>query len=263
MRLWAQEVPVRDVLGLRELHRAEMGCQIVHDSFHGRDGWTRQYLLGAGDLDVGYGSVVLRGPWEGTRTVFEFYVTPALRHLHRGLFGELLGASAATGVLAQTNDRLLSAMLLAHCDEPRREKVVFRDAVTTAFSCQGATFRKAGESDGPGIFPHELEPPGDWVLELEGRVVATGGVAWHYNRPYGDVYMEVDVFFRRRGIGTYVVQELKRVCREQGGVPCARCGTKNEVSLRTLQKAGFAPCAHILEGGLRSPSPPSQGAQGL
>ena len=86
------------------------------------------------------------------------------------------------------------------------------------------------------------------MLELEGKVVGQGGILFHYNRPYGDVYMEVPEPFRRRGFGSYLVQELKRVAYELGAVPGARCNTSNLGSRRTLQKAGFVPFAHMLTG---------------
>ena len=68
------------------------------------------------------------------------------------------------------------------------------------------------------------------------------------DRPYGDLYMEVAEPFRRRGLGSYLVQELKRLCYELGAVPCARCSPTNTASRRTLQKAGFVPFAHIIHG---------------
>jgi hypothetical protein len=50
----------------------------------------------------------------------------------------------------------------------------------------------------------------EWRLELNGETVATGGLLFHYNRPYGDIYMDVPESHRRRGFGAYIVQELKR-----------------------------------------------------
>jgi ankyrin repeat protein len=46
----------------------------------------------------------------------------------------------------------------------------------------------------------------------------------------------------------FKVQELKRVCYEGGNVPGARCNPRNVASRKTLQKAGFVPCGHILNG---------------
>jgi len=60
--------------------------------------------------------------------------------------------------------------------------------------------------------------------------------------------MEVIEAFRRRGLGSYLVQELKRACYELGAVPGARCSPTNIASRRTLQRAGFVPFAQILIG---------------
>jgi GNAT superfamily N-acetyltransferase len=72
----------------------------------------------------------------------------------------------------------------------------------------------------------------------------------HYNPPYGDIFMEVDERFRNRGFGSYLVQEVKRVCYESGKRPAARCDVTNEASRRTLQKAGLLPCARIVRANI-------------
>ena len=54
--------------------------------------------------------------------------------------------------------------------------------------------------------------------------------------------------FRRRGLGSYLVQELNRVCRQGGSVPAARCNISNVPSRLTLQRAGFVPWGNILVG---------------
>jgi GNAT superfamily N-acetyltransferase len=69
--------------------------------------------------------------------------------------------------------------------------------------------------------------------------------------PYSDIYMEVAEPFRGRGLGSFLVQELKRVCHEGGHVPAARCSPANVASRWTLQQAGFVPCGHILTGSVR------------
>lgn len=60
--------------------------------------------------------------------------------------------------------------------------------------------------------------------------------------------MEIHEPFRRLGHGAYFVQELKRLCRELGAVPAARCNLGNIASRQTLQRAGFAPSSHMLLG---------------
>jgi hypothetical protein len=237
MKLSSQAVSVADISLWRDLYRQEMNCQIVHDSLHPRKGWTQPYLLELDGAAAGYGSIVLAGPWKGTRTVFEFYAAPKHRSRVFDLFDTLLAASAATAIKAQTNDALLSVMLYAYGRDTKSEKIVFQDKLTTNHTPESVILRRR-------------EPEENWVLEAEGEAAGKGGILYHYNRPYGDIYMEVAAPFRQRGFGCYIVQELKSVCYEQGSIPCARCDTQNLASRKTLQKAGFVPCAHILTGTL-------------
>jgi predicted GNAT family acetyltransferase len=60
--------------------------------------------------------------------------------------------------------------------------------------------------------------------------------------------MAVHEAYRRRGFGSYLVQELKRVAYEQGKRPAARCNPDNTASRNTMQKAGLLPCGRILTG---------------
>ena len=55
---------------------------------------------------------------------------------------------------------------------------------------------------------------------------------------------------RRRGVGSFLVQELKRISYEQGKIPAARCNAANVASRATLERAGFLPCARVLVGRL-------------
>ena len=238
----ATPVESAEILPWRELYREEMKCQIVHDSLHRREGWTQAYLLELGGETAGYGSIVTGGPWAGTRTIFEYYVAEKYRSRFFEAFEALMAASGADAIETQTNDVILTAMLHTWAHDVVSEKIIFEDKLTTNYRASDALLRKR-------------EPEGDWMLlEVGGEVAATGGILYHYNRPYGDIWMEVAEPFRMRGYGTYLVQELKRICYEGGSVPCARCNTDNVASRKTLQRAGFVPCAHILAGKLKKNS---------
>jgi GNAT superfamily N-acetyltransferase len=241
-----------DVLPWRDMYRLEMSCQIVHDSIHSRPGWTQEYLLSTGDTPVGYGSVAVGGPWKDQPTVYEFYVLPHHRLHAFELFRTLLAASDAIMINVQTNDPLITVMLHTFAHHVTCESILFHDKLSTALSPAGAAFRCATSSDTPDVPKDQLRWHG--VVDVEGKVAATGGILFHYNRPYGDIYMEVAESFRRRGLGSFLVQELKRVCYEGGNVPAARCSPANIASQRTLQKAGFVPCGNILNGSV-SPMP--------
>ena len=250
MKADAAEVPVAEILPRREDYRREMGCQILHDSFHRRPGWTRSFLLRWDGAVVGHGAVVVAGPWQGQSVIFEFHVAPAHRAHAAELFLCLAAASGATGVRAQTNDALPTAMLTAYGRDAACEKVIFADRRTTALASPGAALVRL---DPPGEGTRGslgLEPAPGWALAHRDEIVAAGGVLWHYNRPYGDLYYEVAAAHRRQGLGSYLVQELKRACREAGGIPCARCDPANTASVHTLLKAGFEPCGRLLEARL-------------
>ena len=86
---------------------------------------------------------------------------------------------------------------------------------------------------------------GEYVLERKGEVAATGG---HYNKPFADLYMEVKKNSRRIGLGSYLLQELKKECYLSGRIPAARCNIENMASKATLIKAGLRICGFMLTG---------------
>lgn len=90
----------------------------------------------------------------------------------------------------------------------------------------------------------------DWVLELNGAEVGKGAMLFHYNPPYADISMEIHEPFRRRGLGSYLVQELKRCARELGAISAARTNHDNFASQRTLAKAGMISVGKIVTGQL-------------
>lgn len=239
-------VPLEEILTLRELYRQEMNCQIVHDSLQER-GFTESYLIRINGRVAAYGALVRdRAGWKNI--IKEFYVLPAHQAEALLLFRHFAAAAHAKGVEAQTNDRLLTLMLYDCATGINSETILFHDACTTSLYVPGITFRKVAEADKARIFPHTVEPIGDWMIEAGSDVAGTGGILFHYNLPYGDIYMEVAEPFRRRGYGSYLVQELKRTCYEMGRIPAARCSVRNDASRATLQRAGLLPCARILSG---------------
>jgi GNAT superfamily N-acetyltransferase len=234
------------ILNLRDLYRQEMNCQIVHDSLHARH-FMDSYLIRVAGQVAGYGSV-MSGDSEARDLIKEFYVLPTHRAMALPIFRRLVAVTGARLIEAQTNDVLLSLMLFDCAEDIASQTILFRDALTTKLEMPAVVFRKVEDAERDSIFPHKLEGVGDWLLQAGGAIVATGGIYLHYNAPYGDISMEVDERHWRRGYGSYLVQELKRVCYEIGRIPAARCNVTNAASRATLQKAGFLPCARILRG---------------
>lgn len=249
MNIDAAPVALEQVAGLRDLRRHELRCQLILDSWPKR-GWADCWLLTIDSRIAGYGAV---GDVRGERKdcVTEFYVLPALRGATTALFRRFIEASGARRMEVQTNDRLLFLLFLEFAANIERNEFLFEDALTTNLSVPEATFRKTVEADRPGIQAQKLDEDAGWLVEEAGIVTATGGLLFHYNVPFGDLYMAVAEDRRRRGIGSYLVQELKRACYELGRIPAARCNAENAVSRATLQRAGMFPCGRLLTGEIK------------
>lgn len=249
MEFRTRPIGLDEIRPWRDMYRLEMGCQIIHDSIHDRLGWSDEYLLIVDAVAVGYGSVAVGGPWKTTPAVYEFYVVPDQRLRVFDLFAALLEASGAEIMEVQSNDALAAAMLHTFAVDVASESILFEDGLATDLHPRDAVFHDGVTADDKDLSDEQLRWRG--VVEAGGQVVASGGVLFHYNPPYGDIYMEVAETHRRRGYGSFLVQELKRLCYARGYVPGARCNPANDASRRTLQKAGFVPCGHMLAGRLR------------
>lgn len=246
MKIQVEQVEYPVVETLRDLYRAEANCQIVRDSMM-RRGLSDIYLVRVDGAVAAYAGVLNK--YDKDR-LFEFYTIPSVRRHALPILREVIAASRATRMQAQTNMPLMLLMLFDCATDIVCENILFEDAFTSSLSIPGATFRRVAEEDKPHIFEHKVEGVGDWMVEVDGVAVATGGALYHYNPPYGDIYMEVDEKQRGKGYGSFLVQELKRICYEAGKRPAARCNVDNTASRNTLQKAGLLPCGRILAGDL-------------
>jgi len=238
----------QDTLPLRVRYRTEANGQIVHDSIHARAGWTKSYLLQLDGRTAGFGSIAISGPWKDKPTVFEFYLLPEARGRAFDFFEAFVVASGAHFFEVQTSDILLAVMLHTYGSDLASEKIVFCDELTTSLPAQGAVLKRVtSETESVSCF-QERAGQSQWTLELNAKAVGSGALLFHYNHPYCDVAMEINEEYRRRGLGAYLVQELKRIAYAMGGIPAARCDPSNFASRKTLQKAGLVPFAHILVG---------------
>jgi GNAT superfamily N-acetyltransferase len=246
----AVKATLKDVEPLRGLYLQEMNGQIRFDSCHWR-GWSDEYLLKIEDVPVGYGSIKGKDDLTSRDTVFEFYVVPPFRTAARALFTALLGASRATHIQGQSNDQLLTPLLVEFARDIGGDTVLFEDHVVTALEVPGAVARRRRDGDRP--FEHTTEPLGDLVVEHGGEIVATGGFLTHYNPPFADLYREVREDRRRRGFGALVLQEAKKACYLAGRIPAARTSVENIASQATLTRAGLRVSGYILMGTVKTP----------
>jgi GNAT superfamily N-acetyltransferase len=246
MRATAKKSVLGEILAMRQQHLAEMNCQLRYNACHER-GWTDSWLLFANDQLAGYGSIKGR-EIKDRDSVFEFFVLEPYRKYSRELFCELINESRVPFVECQSNDRVLTNLLLEFSSSVSADVVLFEDHVATKLQFPGGAVRP--RRDGESVFEHHAEPNGDYVLDVGGEIIATGGFMLHYNKPFADLYMEVREDRRKQGAGSFLLQEVKKACYNAGRIPAARTGISNLASRATLIKAGLRQCGFMLAGSL-------------
>lgn len=245
--LTIQMVPLKNIISLRYLFLQEMNCQIRYHACHERN-WSDTYLFSANEQAIGYGSVKGLDNLDERNTIFEFYVLPPFRKYSEELFQMLLSQSGASHAESQSNTPLLTSLLHTFSSATHSPVSLFENHYTSSLSLPHVQFRKRQTND--DVFGLKPEDVGDYVLVQDHEVVATGGFLLHYNAPFADLFMEVKKTFWGQGLGSYLVQELKKACYLSGRVPAARCNKSNKASQATLLKAGMRVCGHMLVGKL-------------
>lgn len=200
-------------------------------------------------MRIGYGSVKGKENFISRDAIFEFYIIPSFINISSFAFAELLHVSDALFIETQSNQLLLTSLLYQYAETIYADTILFKDDFVSSINISNAYFRKRNESD--IVFEHTTEPVGDYVVELNNEVAATGGFLLHYNMPFADLYMEVKPEHRRKGLGSFLLQELKRECYLAGRVPAARTAIENIASQAALKKAGFAVAGYMLTGNVK------------
>ncbi|SIO51128.1 GNAT family N-acetyltransferase [Chitinophaga niabensis] len=226
---------------LRDLFLHESNFQFVCNKCHDF-GWADTYLFTSDGVEIGYGAVWGTNKREDRDTIFEFYLLPTYRKSAHLVFPYFHAACGATLIECQTNDPLLTSMLYAFSSNIQAEAVLFEEDHTSTLTIPGVTFRKREEKDEMG------DDDSTYVLERNGEIVASGGFVWSYNMPYIDIYMQVKEPYRQQGLGSLIVQELKKEAYLLKRVPAARCNISNHRSKATLLKAGFKVCGYRVKG---------------
>lgn len=240
-----QKTTSNEIADLRELFLKDITFQFIHNKCHPY-GWADAYLFTDGTARMGYGCVWGKDSRQDRDTIFEFYLTAAYQKYASEVFSHFAKVADVPFMECQTNDTLLAAMMFTHATDIHAQSVLFEDDAETDFQINGVTFNKR---------PYPTDHPDDrggYALEKGDEVQATGGFMLNYNHPYADIYMNVNEPFRQRGLGSLMVQELKKEIYKSGHVPAARCNVKNMISRATLLKAGFRVCGYLLEGKLKT-----------
>ena len=245
MQLQIIKTTSADIKDFRKLFLHESNFQFVFDKCH-YYGWADAYIFMANGTNIGYGAVWGTDKREDRDTIFEFYVLPPYRKHNSYIFHQFITASGSKLIECQSNDKPLTGMLYEFGKNIYAEAILFEEHVETTIHIPGVQFgKKHGQGDNPAHFE-------GYYLMQNGELVANGGFLINYNFPYADIYMDVKENCRQRGLGSLIVQELKKEIYRMGRVPAARCGINNNASKATLIKAGLQPCGFRLKGEIKN-----------
>jgi GNAT superfamily N-acetyltransferase len=250
MELQVTKAGLKEISALRMLFLHEGNFQFTYDKCH-LHGWADTYLFIADGNKAGYGSVWGKDRREDRDSIFEFYILEPYRKLSGDFFLKFHAASGASHIECQSNDMLLTSLLYEHSQNISAEAILFEDYFQTQFVMPSVVFEKIPRDESTGKYDHPC------VLKHHDEILASGGLMLNYNLPYADLYYDVNEQHRRKGLGVFMVQELKKEAYRIGRVPAARCNIRNNASRLTLLKAGFRVCGWRIQGRLQPHSPRS------
>jgi len=248
MNLQITQTELKEILPLRELYLQEINAQSRYHACHER-GWSDSYTLVLEGKKIGYGSVKGLEALSDRDAIFEFYILPFYRKYQSRFFSQLLEVSEAAHIECQTNDPALSALMYEFAESIHSDVVLFEDHISTQMIRKDVVFRRRRKEE--DVFGKKEKDIGPYVLEKNGEVVADGGFLTHYNAPFADLFMEVKKEYWGQGLGSYMLQEVKKECYRAGRAPAARCYISNHASRATLLKAGMKVCGFMLTGSVR------------
>lgn len=226
---------------MRKQFLSENNIQFVLDKCH-RYGWADTYVFSESGAHVGYGAVWGKDNRHDRDAIFEFYIYKDFGHLAKEFFEALCIASKALWIECQSNDKFLFPLFEKFSLDGVAEAFLFADDHATYLRQEGTSLVNRPQGN-----PDDCQ----YILVQNGEQVGEGGFMLNYNFPYADIYYSVDEIHRRKGFGSFFVQELKKEIYRMGRVPSARCNVTNSISKATMIKAGMVVCGTRLVGRLK------------
>jgi GNAT superfamily N-acetyltransferase len=191
--------------------------------------------------------------------LLRFHLQEDYRQRAQEIFSWIISTCRIQHAIASTIEPLYFSLCLDFQQSMSLHSYLFRDQkrITLSSHLEQSTLRKAEEKDWDDVlhfYQANTEGPGDWiegflhrrfdreelfVFSEQQRVVAMGECITSQQQPYADLGMVVARSYRGRGIGSFLLAQLKMYCYDKGWTPICSCEARNYASKKAIEKAGF------------------------
>ena len=192
--------------------------------------------------------------------LLRFHLVEQYRARAQELFRWILATYGIEHAIASTIEPLYFSVCLDVQQSMTPHSYLFRDSKRIEFASGSneSSLRKAAQSEFDDLvhfYRANTKGSGDWiegflqkrldrdelyVLHDRQTLVATGEcIPSQQQPPYADLGMVVDQSHRGRGLGSFMLVQLKQRCYEAGWKPICSCAAENLASKKAIEKAGF------------------------
>ncbi len=189
------------------------------------------------------------------KTLVEFYILKEYYIYSQEIFIYIIKSDMVEDAAVSTKQSEFLSLCLDFQKSVYVSSYLFTDTENKKYELnhyENLSFRLAKKSDIQAINNKCESRPQEYYEELiendqlfvlyEGDILLGIGefrISKTHQGQYGDIGVVVAEEYRRKGIGTYIINQLKEHCYRNNLKPMASCDSKNIASMNTLIKAGF------------------------
>ena len=189
------------------------------------------------------------------KTLVEFYILKEYYTYSQEIFKYIIKSDMIEDAAVSTKQSEFLSLCLDFQKSVYVSSYLFTDTENKKYELdhyENISFRLAKKSDIQAINIKCEQRPRGYYEELiendqlfvlyDGDILLGIGefrISKTHHGQYGDIGMIVAEEHRRKGVGTYIIIQLKEHCYKKNIKPMASCDSKNIASINTLIKAGF------------------------
>lgn len=209
---------------------------------------------------IGYACVDKEGQ------LLQFYIVQEYLSEGEAIFRLFLEKLNIKQGMVGTNNPTFLSLALNRVKKMEVNTLLFKKTLDVTIAEKEGTLRKAQEGDTTRIvdFCHySIGAPKMWlemyiggliangevyILEKAGDIIGTCEVRKNVTAPtYVDIGMIVSPDYRKRGYGTYLLDQAKKIAIELGLTPICSCEKENLGSLKAIHNCGFRSTYQLLK----------------